>query len=109
MRNPQVAYISIGNSDDKLTQADWHRYYCSVSLAIQRAGTLVGAAVHGQWVSEPASAWQNACWALQLPSDAASVEMLKAKLAGLAGEFRQDSIAWALAPVTEFIEGEAIT
>lgn len=98
-----VVYISIGNSDDKLTQAEWHRYYTSVSLAIHRAAEAPVGQVHGQWVSEPASAWQNACWALQLPAADVSIEHLKMRLAELAAEFRQDSIAWAVAPDTEFI------
>ncbi len=100
-----VVYISIGNSDDKLTQAEWHRFYTSASIAIHRAAAAPGAQVHGQWVSEPASAWQNACWALQVPPNSASVEHLKMRLAEIAADFRQDSIAWAVAPQTEFIGG----
>lgn len=100
-----IAYISIGNSDDKLTQAEWARYFSAVAFAVQRAAESPGAAVHGQWASEPASAWQNACWALQLPTNPVSVEHLKMRLAELAVDFRQDSIAWAVAPTTEFIAG----
>ncbi|MEV4846118.1 hypothetical protein AB0K20_23235 [Micromonospora matsumotoense] len=98
-----VVYISIGNSDDKLSQADWHRYYTEVAQAVQRAASATLGQLHGQWVSEPASAWQNACWALQLPVDVASIEHLKMRLAELAADFRQDSIAWAVATDTEFI------
>lgn len=98
-----TAYISIGNSDDKLTQAEWHRYWRAVSIAVHRASDAQGGAVHGQWMSQPADQWQNACWALQLPNDAASVEHLKMRLAELADDFQQDSIAWAVAPDTEFI------
>jgi hypothetical protein len=102
--DPVTVYISIGNSDDKLTQAEWHRFYVTVARAIRRAtGSVEAPTVHGQWVSEPASAWQNACWCIEPPALAASVELLKLRLAEIAAEFGQDSIAWAEAPVTEFI------
>lgn len=104
-----VVYISIGNSDDRLTQAEWHRYYVAVNLAIHRAAEAPLGAIHGQWLSEPASSWQNACWALQLPHDVVSIEHLKMRLAELAADFRQDSIAWAVAPDTEFIRAEAVS
>ncbi len=93
-----IVYISIGNSDDKLSQADWHRFYVTVNLAVRGAAeTVIGA-----WVSEPASSWQNACWAIVLPPPV-SREHLKMKLSEAAREFRQESIAWAVAPVTEFL------
>lgn len=97
----KVVYVSIGNSDDKLTQEQWHRYYVSTNMLIRHATeTIIGA-----WVSEPASAWQNACWAFVPPTEYVSVEHLKMKLSEVAREFHQDSIAWAEAPVTEFIPG----
>jgi hypothetical protein len=108
MAGSAVVYVSIGNSDDKLTQAEWHRYYVAVNLTIRRAAEASDATVHGAWVSEPASSWQNACWALQLPADAVAVEHLRMRLAELAADFRQDSIAWAVAPNTEFIGAGAV-
>lgn len=101
-----IVYISIGNSDDKLTQAEWADYYRKVSQAV-RTGH-----VHGQWVSEPASAWQNACWCIEFDPDTrlvtsdghehSRVEWLRRRLTELAREYRQDSIAWAEAR-TEFL------
>ncbi|MBM0275126.1 hypothetical protein [Micromonospora tarensis] len=98
-----VVYISIGNSDDKLSQAAWSEFYKAVSHAVHEAANAQFGAVHGQWVSEPVSAWQNACWALQLPVDINVIADLKDELAGLARGFGQESIAWAVAPETEFI------
>ncbi|MEU6387693.1 hypothetical protein ABZ847_29520 [Streptomyces bauhiniae] len=98
-----VVYISIGNSDDKLTQAEWSSFYSAVSLAVHEAANAPVGAVHGQWVSEPASRWQNACWALQLPADYGAIAHLKNVLVQLAATFRQESIAWAVAPMTEFL------
>ena len=104
-----IVYISIGNSDDKLSQADWARYFSITARVVQG----LASEVYGQWVSEPASAWQNACWCVAV-DDAEEVvnvhgetvrrvDWLKVRLAEIAADHRQDSIAWAEAPVTEFI------
>lgn len=91
-----IAYISIGNSDDKLTQARWAEFYRATNILLRAYGN-----VHGQWVSEPASAWQNACWCLEFEDTGPFP--LKKELAGLAKTFDQDSIAWAEVPETEFL------
>jgi hypothetical protein len=96
-----TVYISIGNSDDKLTQLRWHQFFTETAFRLRRASEAGGGAIHGQWESEPASAWQNACWCVALHPD--SAELLKLSLAELAKDFGQDSIAWAEAPKTEFI------
>jgi len=103
-----TAYISIGNSDDKLSQAEWHRFYITTNRAVREAAAHQGGAVHGQWVSEPASAWQNACWALQLPTEPAHVRRLRIRLRKIAREFSQDSIAWATAPETELLSPDGV-
>jgi hypothetical protein len=92
-----TAYISIGNSDDKLTQAEWAGFYRRTNLAIREFAQ----AIHGQWVSEPASPWQNACWCAVV--DRQHIEGLKVELRKLAGEYRQDSVAWAEVPGVEFL------
>jgi len=91
-----IAYVAIGNSDDKLTQAEWARFFSETSLSLRRY-----AKVHGQWASEPASAWQNACWCIEI--DPTEVKSIKDELIGLAIQFRQDSIAWAAVVETEFL------
>ncbi|MEK8108675.1 hypothetical protein NKG94_34580 [Micromonospora sp. M12] len=45
--------------------------------------------------------WQNACWCAEIRTE--RIAILKDKLRLLAREFRQDSIAWAVAPTTEFL------
>lgn len=92
-----ITYISIGNSDDKLSQREWHDFYVATSTLIRR----VAEPVHGQWVSEPASAWQNACWCIEINPSMA--DWLRDRLRELAGHFRQDSIAWAPVAETEFL------
>lgn len=92
-----TVYISIGNSDDKLTQAEWATFYRVTNLGIRDEAEHV----HGQWMSEPASAWQNACWCVEVADR--NVLRLRLTLAELAQRFRQDTIAWAEA-TTEFIK-----
>lgn len=93
-----IVYVSIGNSDDKLTQVEWSQFFSEVALLLQRHANLV----HGQWASEPASAWQNACWCVQVDYQM-TAEFIKAELVGLAEKYQQDSIAWAEVKATEFL------
>lgn len=98
-----VTYISIGNSDDKLTQLEWSQFYREVDIAIRFSSKLMGSPrVHGQWVSAPTDPWQNACWCVDLTPGLAA--RLRRVLAVFADEYKQDSIAWADAPETDFIE-----
>lgn len=95
-----TVYISIGNPDDKLTQAEWSNFYQEVDeVVFQHAPQIFGA-----WASSPTSRWQNACWAIELDVLGGHVEgKLKHLLAGLAAHYRQDSIAWAVVLETVFI------
>lgn len=86
-----TVYISIGNSDDKLPQAHWSAYAATVMGSIRRAAKVV----HGEWTSLPFSSFQNACWCIEIDPD--SADLLKLNLASIAGDYRQESIAWAVA------------
>jgi len=98
-----IVYISIGNSDDKLSQADWSSFVLDVDRAFDAAVRYEGARVHGRWYSLPHEPWQNACWCAEWHADLVhTVEGLKRKLAAIARSYRQDSIAWSVAE-TEFI------
>lgn len=92
-----IVYISIGNSDDKLGQAEWAAFAGTTQGTIRRAAM----AVHGEWTSLPWSSYQNACWCVELTDKSAA--WLKPELVWLAGEYHQDSIAWAEASFTEFL------
>lgn len=92
-----IVYISIGNSDDKLSQREWHNFYVATSWLIHRSAETV----HGQWVSEPAAAWQNACWCVEI--NPSMGDWLRDRLATLASDHRQDSIAWTPSGETEFL------
>lgn len=80
--------IQIGNSDDKLSQAEWSRFIKQLRNVL----IVARARLHGEWFSAADSPWQNANWCI----DATSVDrkFLRETLIRLAQNFRQDSIAW---------------
>jgi hypothetical protein len=99
VNDPITVYVSIGNSDDKLTQQRWNQFWART----HRAVFAYAAQVHGDWISAGSSPWQNACWCFEIPGPAART--LKFELGRIAAEFGQDSVAWAEAR-TEFLEPE---
>ena len=91
-------YISIGNSDNRLTQQEWVDYVAIVQRTILPAADRV----HGNWRSLPDEPFQNACWLIEIkPRTARST---KRDLAEIAHRYRQTSIAWATGR-TQFISG----
>lgn len=88
-----TVYLTIGNSDDKLTQAEWAKFIGDVNTSMILA-KLDGGVVQFAGHSFPDAPWQNALWCVQLP-DATAAGALKTQLAYLAHRYRQDSIAWA--------------
>lgn len=92
-----TVYVSIGNSDDRLTQREWSEFIAEVNTAIKESA----AEFHGKWTSLPHAPWQNACWCIE--PQASSVGVLRRRLADLGRRYRQDSIAWAEAPTTDFL------
>lgn len=94
-----TVYISVGNSDDKLTQHKWAAFVGEVRAAIRRRPDR-GAIIHGEWFSLADAPWQNACWCVQLPAIEAAP--LRSILRGIRAQYGQDSIAWAVA-ATEFV------
>lgn len=81
--------IQIGNSDDKLTQAEWSGYHSLVESEIKS----MGFSIHFHGCSHGAEQWQNAAWviAVEPPN---RIEALRSALVEIRGRFRQDSIAW---------------
>jgi len=92
-----TVYLSIGNSDDKLTQAEWADY----NLRIAAEVTSYASTIHGAWSSHPAARWQNAAWCLEF-TDLDAMWLARDTAAEIRKEFRQDSVAWAVAE-TEFL------
>jgi hypothetical protein len=91
-----TVYISVGNSDDRLTQQEWFTYLQVVDEAISETSERR----HGLWYSASRSPFQNACWCVELTPT--SARMLQDMLRDIRREFQQDSIAWAVA-TTEFV------
>lgn len=91
-----TVYVSIGNSDDKLSQAQWSTYCQVVNIRVRRFADVI----YGVWYSLSNDAWQNACWAFRIRESEAV--KLKNRLQDACMDFGQDSIAWAVAS-TEFI------
>lgn len=92
-----IAHLSIGNSDDKLAQADWARFQAQFKRIVTEAAD----ALHGCFFSEPSSAFQNMCIIIEISP--LRLEMLKSALTALRDAFGQESIALLAAPETEFI------
>ena len=99
-----TAYITIGNSDDKLTQNRWSHYVVAVDLAVRDA-VSAGAIVHFHGFSPPSAPWQNAMWVVELPADVLVGEHLRSCLRRIARAFYQTSIAWATTEKVEFLAG----
>lgn len=91
-----IVYISIGNSDDKLTQAEWSKYVVEMLTRVVSIGKR-----HGDWYSAPYTPYQNACWCVEFSSDA-DIQEAREVATEIRQKWRQDSIAWAVAE-TEFI------
>ncbi len=93
-------YITIGNSDDKLSQQRWAEFCREVDKVLK--GLRVPRYFHGY--SLPNAPWQNAIWAVEMDeSDQVNIERVKELLRWVADRFKQDSIAWTQAPFTEFL------
>ncbi len=96
-----TVYVSIGNSDDKLSQQDWSRY-CE---AVDERCRIWAHETHGFWASLATAPYQNACWCIEINADIAP--KLKESLRLEALRFSQDSIAWAEA-LTQFLRPPAV-
>jgi hypothetical protein len=92
-----TAVICIGNSDDKLTQAEWSEYVKDVDTFIDRWRFNV----YFRGFPGSAERWQNACWVLDArdlfgePAGQA-LDILRSELGRIAKKYKQDSIALIL-------------
>ena len=89
-------YVTIGNSDDKLTQSEWYEFCYQVNSNIRTHAKEI----YGEFYSASKSRYQNACWSFAITDN--WDRALKEALNVLREDFRQDSVAWAEAEV-EFI------
>ena len=82
-------YVCIGNSDDKLSQEDWHLFFNHVRALIERHATQV----YGVWHSLPAERWQNACFGFAIER-AEQREFIMMRLGEIAALYRQEWVSW---------------
>lgn len=122
-----IVYISAGNSDDKLLQAEWAELigFIDKVLAANRVTTTSSRPgflpalepmvhVHGRWFAAPDVPWQSVCWCVEfdperqiITADGRNTTLeldLRLRLSLAAKRWRQNSIAWAPTPLTEFIQ-----
>ena len=92
----KIIYLSIGNSDDKLTQIEWSSFVVEIITRVVSIGHT-----HGAWYSLPHTAYQNACWCLEF-DNVADLAEAREVATEIRKKWRQDSVAWATAS-TEFI------
>lgn len=79
--------VQIGNTDDKLKQAEWSKFIGKVEALIQS-----NCGVYFSGFSNPTATWQNACWVFSIePSEAT---FMHGKLKKIREDFSQDSVAW---------------
>lgn len=83
-----TAVIQIGNSDDKLPQAEWAKYVDDVNKIINEWSTQV----HFCGFSNSNTPWQNACWVVYVTEY--QNNYLKEHLASCKLKYRQDAIAY---------------
>jgi len=80
--------IQIGNSDDKLTQAQWAHFFKRVDNAVRSRASQI----HFSGTSHPSAEWQNAAWIFEI--DETPSLRLYDDMKVLCEMFNQDSIAW---------------
>ena len=88
--------IQIGNTDDKLTQAEWAAFVLMMKTMILGHCQQV----HFFGGSNNWERWQNVAWVVMCASE--KLEALKAAVADARNVFGQESAAWTVGD-TEFI------
>ena len=81
--------LQIGNSDDKLTQAEW----CEFVTAI---GSIVAAYckdVHFAGAPPANAPWQNFCWVLAIEDDELVTSAFQRQITDCRKKYQQDSAA----------------
>lgn len=81
--------IQIGNSDDKLTQKQWHRFIENIHDAVR----IYCSEVHFFGASPGTEPWQNAAWVV-VCRDQFSERELREEVKTQREAHQQDSVAW---------------
>lgn len=81
--------LQIGNSDDRLSQREWHDYVEAVRAVLE----VNHVQVHFFGAPPNWTPWQNAAWVFVIERE--QIPDLQAALIEIRVEFRQDSFAWS--------------
>lgn len=84
----RTVVVSIGNSDNKLTQAEWHEFVQSVDVVLAKCVRRT----HFRGFSPGEAPWQNAAWWVEM--DERRVLGFHEDLRRLLPKFNQESIAF---------------
>lgn len=109
----RTVYATIGNSDDKLSQAQWAQFTGEFVETIR----IQADEIHGVWWSAPDTPWQNCCVGFSiedetLPPECAPtarelgrnrIELLKRSLTKLREFYGQEAVAWVVGYPPEMI------
>lgn len=88
---PVTVYVSIGNSDNRLTQRRWAEFAWAMHSELEPLGHF-----HGEWASDPLGPFQNACWCIEFESGERAA-LARALVATIGRKYQQQAIAWAVA------------
>lgn len=91
-----IVYVTIGNSDDKLTQERWAAFVQHVRDFTNGVANVV----HGEWFSLPNARRQNMCICIETNMN--GVVDLRHGLSLCAQVYKQESIAMAVVENTIF-------
>lgn len=85
--------VTIGNSDDKLTQKQWSKFLADITFLVQE----VAEEVWFTGYSTPVAPWQNMLTSFQM--NVQRVPYVSKQLSILARKYKQDYIAFVASPV----------
>lgn len=76
--------VSVGNTDNKLKQQEWHQFTWDIDFELRQAGKVHFFGGPPNWMS-----WQNVAWIIEIqPKD---VDGLGAKITSVREKYNQDS------------------
>lgn len=85
----KTVYVTIGNSDNKLSQQEWSAFCEETDKLLRKWASDV----HAECYSLPPAPYQNAIWSFEIITSATMA--CCNEMAHLAGVYGQDGFAWA--------------
>ncbi len=104
---PHTYTVSIGNSDDKLSQKRWSDFIDGLGLVLANLEISFPGDIdiHFFGFSNPAGQWQTTTAVFNAPATRDVNDEIRGRLANLAAKFDQDSIAVTVGTTT-FVRGQ---